>query len=149
MALNKLLPPAYLLGTLLVMLGLFFFFPVRMLIPAPWNLAGFLTLILGVYLNLSGAGLFQAAGTTLRPFDRTAVLVTGGVYRVSRNPMYLGFVLVLLGVAFLLGSTTPFFAIPVFWLVIEKRFIQAEERLLAERFGEAYLDYCKRVRRWL
>ena len=99
---TRLVPPAYLLGTLLVMLGVHLFFPVTTLLPILWNLAGALPLIVGILLNLQGAGLFQALGTTIRPGELSAVLITDGVYRLSRNPMYLGFVLILLGAAGLL-----------------------------------------------
>ncbi len=146
---KRLFPPAYLLGTLLVMLGLYRFFPVTTLLPIPWNLAGTLLLIVGIILNLQGAGLFQAAGTTIRPGESSAALVTHGVYRLSRNPMYLGFVLILLGAAGLLGALTPFFTIPWFLFLIQQRFILAEERMLSERFSAAYNAYCLRVRRWI
>jgi protein-S-isoprenylcysteine O-methyltransferase Ste14 len=63
--------------------------------------------------------------------------------------MYLGLVLMLIGIGVLLGSTTPFVAIPIFVLVITRRFIEIEERALAARFGAEYDVYRARVRRWL
>jgi protein-S-isoprenylcysteine O-methyltransferase Ste14 len=146
---RRLFPPAYLLITLCMMLGLHFLSPVAIVIPPPWILAGLLPLLAGILLNLHGAGLFQSAGTTIQPFAPSQVLVMQGAYRISRNPMYLGFALVLLGVAILLGTLAPFITIPIFILLIQQRFIRAEERMLAERFGAVYTAYRQRVRRWL
>jgi protein-S-isoprenylcysteine O-methyltransferase Ste14 len=63
--------------------------------------------------------------------------------------MYLGFVLVLMGIAVLLRSLTPFLVVPVFILLIQANFIRAEERMLAARFGERYEAYVKQTRTWL
>jgi len=63
--------------------------------------------------------------------------------------MYLGFVLILLGLAVLLGSLTPFIVVPIFAAVIDRVFIVVEEQMLANRFGQAWLDYKSRVRRWI
>lgn len=72
-----------------------------------------------------------------------------GVFRVTRNPMYVGFVLILIGVAVLMGRLTPYIVIPIFAIVIDIVFIKAEERMLQEKFGESWSAYKKRVRRWI
>jgi steroid 5-alpha reductase family enzyme len=92
---------------------------------------------------------FRDAKTTVRPFQESAALVTDGAYRISRHPMYLGFVLILLGPAVLLGSLTPFFVVPIFAVVMDRVFIVVEERMLAEEFGQAWLSYKAKVRRWV
>jgi len=92
---------------------------------------------------------FRRAGTPVIPFERSTALVTGGLYRVTRNPMSLGMLLILLGVAVLLGTVSPLCAIPVFLWAIQRNFIAGEERFLEALFGEAYLSYKQRVRRWL
>ncbi len=72
-----------------------------------------------------------------------------GVFRLSRNPIYLGYVLLLVGVAFLLGRLTPFFVIPFFIVLIERLFIPMEEKMLTAKFGQSYLEYQEQVRRWI
>jgi protein-S-isoprenylcysteine O-methyltransferase Ste14 len=99
--------------------------------PAPWNLLGLVPLCLGLALALAAERQFVRAGTPVRPFTPAAALVTGGTFRLSRDPMYLGIVVLLAG----------------WW--IHRRFVAREERLLEERFGEQYRAYCVRVRRWL
>ena len=111
--------------------------------------AGACPLLVGIVLNLWSARLFKQQRTTIKPFQRSETIVAKGPYRWSRNPMYLGMSLVLLGIALLLGSTTPMLIIPVFIGIISVRFIAVEERMLTDRFGPTYEEYCKRVRRWL
>ena len=88
-------------------------------------------------------------GTTLHPFGEPTALVTDGPYRFSRNPLYLSLALLLLGAAVYLGSLTPFVVVPAFVWAINASFIRPEEAKLAAAFGDAYRDYCRRVRRWL
>jgi protein-S-isoprenylcysteine O-methyltransferase Ste14 len=83
------------------------------------------------------------------PFERSTALVTDGLFRYTRNPMYLGLTLVLAGVALLLGSLGAWLPIPVFVAIIQVNFIAGEERFLTELFGEEYLVYKQRTRRWL
>ena len=83
------------------------------------------------------------------PFKNVTSLVTGGVYRVTRNPMYLGMALVLLGTAITVGAFSALFVPPIFMAIIELRFIRPEEEMLAGIFGEDFAIYCKNVRRWI
>ena len=92
---------------------------------------------------------FHKAGTTVKPFQESTALITDGVFRISRHPMYLGFVMIMVGVALLLGSLTPWLIIPVFAVLMEVIFIRAEEHMLAEKFGSAWLAYKEKVRRWI
>ena len=75
--------------------------------------------------------------------------MTEGPFRYSRNPMYLGFVLVLAGIGILLGSLTPLFVIPAFAALMDRQFIQMEEQMLRAAFGAKWQDYASRTRRWL
>jgi len=95
------------------------------------------------------AGMFKMVETGLEPFDEATVLVTGGFYRVTRNPMYMGMFLMLLGVALLCGNIGALFPIPVFVLVIRNNFVLGEERFMEAAFGQQYLDYKSNVRRWV
>ncbi|MEE8233425.1 MAG: isoprenylcysteine carboxylmethyltransferase family protein, partial [Gammaproteobacteria bacterium] len=92
---------------------------------------------------------FKKSGTAIRPFETSTVLVKGGPYRFTRNPMYLGMVLILIGMAIYLGSLTPWFVIPVFFLIIQEWFIKYEEPFLENTFGKEYQDYKTKVRRWI
>jgi protein-S-isoprenylcysteine O-methyltransferase Ste14 len=145
----RVLPPVYFYLSLAGMIVLHLLFPIMKIIPSPWNAIGVIFLLSGILLSLLGDGIFHQVGTTIMPFEESSSLVTRGVFRLSRNPMYLGFALLLAGAAFLLGSLTPFLVIPLFMLLIEKRFITIEERMLTTKFGQAYIDYQDGVRRWI
>ena len=143
------LPPAYLFMSLAGMTLLHHFFPVIQLIPYPWNASGLVPLAAGIVLNLNADKLFKTYGTTVKPFEESTVLITSGIYRFSRNPMYLGMLMILAGVFVLMGSLSPFTIIPIFAIIIDKVFITSEERMLDERFGDNWRNYRARVRRWI
>ena len=103
----------------------------------------------GIALNLFADGVSHQAETTVKPFETPGVLVTTGVFRISRNPMYLGYVLILIGVGLLLRSLTPFVVIPVFGLLMARVFIREEEQMLQETFGAAWQSYAGQARRWI
>ena len=143
------LPPLVFLLCLLVMSGLRLCLPGPLFIPWPWALTGLAPLALGLMLTLGGAGQFRRRDTNIKTFDDPDVLVTDGWFRLSRNPMYLGFVLALLGVATLLGAVVPFAVVLLFWVLTDRWYIAFEERAMRRRFGDAYEAYARRVRRWL
>lgn len=143
------LPPVLLFACLALMGLLHFLLPLGRWLESPLTWAGLLPLGVGLGLLLGAALLFPKHGTTIKPFEESTALLTEGPYRYSRNPIYLGMILVLVGVAVLLGTRTPLLAIPLFFVLITNQFIVNEEAMLEERFGEAYRDYRQRVRRWL
>ncbi len=146
---RRVMPPTYFLLSIIVMVLLHWLLPVAVFGRWPWNLLGLLPLAAGTFLAVAGSQAFQRAGTTVRPFSESAALVTGGLYRYSRNPMYVGLVLGLVGVGVLLGSLMPIVVIPAFALLLRRRFIAVEEQMLTAKFGQTYTDYQRRVRRWL
>ena len=107
--------------------------------------------IVGVAIAVSGMVAFRRARTTVSPHEPEAAssLVTSGVYRFTRNPMYLGLCLVLLAWAFFLSSALALVGPVVFVLYISRFQIVPEERALARIFGTAFSTYEARVRRWL
>jgi protein-S-isoprenylcysteine O-methyltransferase Ste14 len=113
-----------------------------------WYFGGF-AIVVGLILLVHAGGMFKAAETDLVPFQNVSTLVTGGVYRVTRNPMYLGMTLVLLGTAITVGAFSSLFVAPVFMGIIQLRFIGPEEAMLRELFGDEFDDYCRNVRRWI
>jgi protein-S-isoprenylcysteine O-methyltransferase Ste14 len=146
---RKIIPPVWLLITLVVMTGLHFILPIKRIIPAPWSYLGAGLIVLGIAMAASGSVLFKRAGTPVIPFEPSTALVTNGLYRFTRNPMYLGLVVSLIGAAVLFGTLSPFIPIPIFIWIIRTQFIRGEERFLEEIFGAEYLAYKSRVRRWL
>jgi protein-S-isoprenylcysteine O-methyltransferase Ste14 len=146
---GRLLPPRVLLFGLLAMGALHFLLPAREVIGSPWNLLGAVPLVLGVALNLIADRALKEAHTTVRPFERTSALLTTGVFGLTRNPMYLGFALILLGLAVFLGSAAPFVVVLVISALLDILFIRHEERMLEETFGEEWRRYRSRVGRWL
>ena len=112
---------------------------------------GFLLMAAGIAIDLIGAIQFRRARTTinpLKPQNSTAIVKTG-LYRISRNPMYLGMLIVLTGVAFVLKTVVAFLLLPLFVLLINRLQIIPEETILAKKFPVEYPDYKKSVRRWL
>lgn len=101
----------------------------------------------------SGAGVvsFRRARTTVNPMNPRAstALVVSGVYRFTRNPMYLGFLLMLFGWAAILSNMVSFLFAPGFYFYMNRFQIEPEERVLASVFGEAFAAYRSRARRWL
>lgn len=106
---------------------------------------------IGVAFGVSGFIAFRHAKTTINPMTPEAAssLVSSGVYRITRNPMYVGFLLVLVAWAMFLSSGWALFAAPVFVAYIHRFQIAPEERTLATLFGTEYSAYKARVRRWL
>ena len=146
---KRVLPPTYLLVALAALVAVHFLWPVTYLVFFPWNLLGIAPLAAGVAITLIADRAFKKAGTTVKPFEESASLVTTGVFRICRHPMYLGMTLILLGVAVLLGSLTPLIPVIVFPVLMELVFIRVEERMLEETFGEAWAAYKRKVRRWV
>ena len=142
-------PPTYLLIAIIVMIVFHFVLPVLFLIPAPWTLLGLIPLILGILINIGADQVFHRVNTPVSPFEASSVLVTCGPYRFSRNPMYLGFLLILLGSSILLGSLTPFAVVPGFGLLMDRTFVRMEEGKMAATFGAAWTGYKSQTRRWL
>lgn len=107
--------------------------------------------LVGAFTCLAGIVSFRRAKTTVNPMkpDSTSSLVVSGVYRYTRNPMYLGFLLVLLGWAVFLSNVLALMALPAFVLYMNRFQISPEERALASLFADDYAEYCAKVGRWL
>ena len=111
-----------------------------------WTLLG-----LGLLIPLLGIFEFRRLRTTVNPMNPASAssLVTRGIYRWTRNPMYVGDVLLLLAVVVFFSNPLGLAGVVLFVLWMDLLQIPAEEHALRERFGEAYQAYCARVRRWL
>lgn len=121
-----------------------FALPAHALLPA-------VVALLGVAIALAGVFAFRAHNTTVDPRypQNTRVVVASGIYRASRNPMYLGMLLLLSAWGLYLASTGPLLLLPAFVLAMNVLQIRPEERVMRQQFGKQYDAYCSRVRRWL
>ena len=146
---TKIMPTTYLLVAIILCVAFHFVFPIRFLIPSKWNLIGLIPLLVGIWINLAADKSLNFAETTVKPSEESNALVQDGVFRFSRNPMYLGFVSILVGTSLLLKSLSPYFVVIIFAGVIDQVFIKAEEQMLKETFGEVWSKYQSRVRKWI
>lgn len=105
----------------------------------------------GATVAVAGIWSFRKARTTVNPWrvNASSELVVSGVYRHTRNPMYLGLLLGLLGWGVYLANAFALFLAPLFIPCMNRFQILPEERALQQAYGERFLDYCRRVRRWL
>jgi protein-S-isoprenylcysteine O-methyltransferase Ste14 len=104
--------------------------------------------VAGLALAVAAAVEFRRARTTIIPHEEPSAIVTSGVYRLSRNPIYLGDALILAGLGLRWDSVLALVLVPVFVAVVTARFIVPEEGRLKARFGAEYADWAARVRRW-
>lgn len=105
--------------------------------------------IAGLALEIAAARALAGSGTSTRPNDAPAALVTGGVFRWSRNPFYWGILLLLAGVMIAASLDWGMIVLPFTWLALDRLVIPVEERRLERAFGQTYLDYTARTRRWI
>jgi len=112
--------------------------------------------ILAVVLGLSGFGVmmwawwqFQQQQVAICPTEKTARLITDGIYRVTRNPMYLGMTMMLAGLAVWFGTLPLYCAAAIFFVIVDQAFCPYEEAKLTSAFGEDYKQYRSGVRRWI
>lgn len=142
-------PPIWLVFGLIAVFVLNEFYPGPRFTSLVGQVVGSVLILSGLALLVYAGGLFRRAGTDLIPFRNVSALVTEGVYRFTRNPMYLGMVAVLLGCAVTVGASMALVVPLVFAAIVEARFIRPEEAMLREVFPEEYPAYCQCVRRWL
>ena len=147
----KIPPPLVTLMTAAAMYGVAKLLPVWALLPTLRTGAALTLVVVGVSFDAAGLIAFRRAKTTVNPMtpQRSTSVVSTGVYRFTRNPMYLGLAFLLTAWAVYLSSAWALLGVPVFMAYITRFQIQPEERALAARFGQSYVDYCARVRRWL
>ena len=143
------LPPTLFLGAVAAQVLLYLALPSAAVLPEAMRVIGGLSLLAGLALTAAADAQFKRARTEIDPFGQPSTLVESGAFRISRNPMYLGLVVALVGIGLLLGSAAALAVPPLFALVLGVRFIPHEERTMLERFGDAYVAYARRVRRWI
>jgi protein-S-isoprenylcysteine O-methyltransferase Ste14 len=142
------IPPVFVLFSLIIIILFYLLFPDFNLIPFPFNLAGLAVAFAGFFMMGQARQLFKTHETTL-DFTKSSALVVEGIYSKTRNPMYIGMFLFLFGVAIcfrnIFSCLVPF----VFITLIRIIFIPNEETLMTAAFGDEFVNYKNRVRRWI
>ena len=148
-SLSKILPPYWFMLSIGAMVVLRLFYPIETCNNDQAIFAGITIALFGLYIFISSVNQFRNVNTPVRPFTISTELVTDGFFRFSRNPMYVGLIITLLGIACELGNASSLLVIPIFFLILEFSFVRKEEELMNQIFGESYQSYRRRTRRWL
>ena len=112
-------------------------------------IAGNALMVIGFVIPVLGAWEMYKARTTIHPGGSASALVTSGVYRRTRNPMYLSFLFFIIGIGLTFANPWMILLAPLLLLYVQERIIKREESYLTQRFGPAYVEYRKKVRRWI
>jgi len=142
------IPPNYFYLGIILIIILYFLFPSFNIIKYPYNLLGAIFIIFGFFL-ISWTYLLFKKYKTPEKFEKSIFLVTQGPYKFSRNPMYLGAVIFLIGLAALFQNILGFISPILFFLIMHFMFIPYEEKKTEKDLGKKYLSYKKKVRRWI
>lgn len=143
------LPPLILGAAIALGLILNYFWPAKVLAHSLAVPLGILIIFVAVAIGLLAVREMVTASTPLDVRKRSTRIVTSGIFQQSRNPIYLGMVLLCTGVAFLVDSFWLLGLVPLFAAILQKGVIEPEEAYLERNFGEEYLRYKARVRRWI
>ena len=145
---GRILPTTYLLTYLILAFIFYFFFPI-INITSFYRYFGIVPIIIGLAINIWTDSLFKKEKTTVKPNKTPSKFITKGPFRFSRHPMYLGFVLFLLGIAIVLGSISSFVAPIMMFITLKRKFLPLEEEQMEKHFGKKYLEYKSNVKSWL
>jgi protein-S-isoprenylcysteine O-methyltransferase Ste14 len=146
---NKLQPPLLVFIHIVLAFVLMRLIPLPLVVPAVLQTIGFLLVILGFLLGAGAMIAFRRARSTFNSADSVTRLVTSGTYRFTRNPVYLGFLLMLIGLPLNSGSYWGILLAPIMIILFNQLVIRNEEEYLVHKFGEEYKNYRAKVRRWI
>lgn len=147
---KKLLPPHLFVLTVLAMGLICYWFKLTHYITFPVNLFGIIPIVAGLTIAQMAKNRFKKEQTTVQTFDIPQKLITSGLFGVSRNPMYLGFFMGIIGFFVLYqGSVSSLIILVLFFIIVNGWYIPFEEKVMRNQFGDAYLAYCKTTRRWI
>jgi len=142
--------PPYIAFTLLFLSWLVdYVFPKFRFVFPPYNKIGILLIVLGLSITFSSFYFFRKNKTPIIPGKKPTFVVMEGTYKFTRNPMYLGVTIALLGFSIYFGNFFSLLSPVIFFLIMNYYFVPFEEKLLENIFGKKYLDYEKKVRRWI
>jgi protein-S-isoprenylcysteine O-methyltransferase Ste14 len=142
-------PPLLLLLSIFAMAALNLLLPLARFSPSWLGWLGVVPLAIGAVINLQADRAFHRANTPVKPWLPSTALITGGPFTWTRNPMYLGFILILTGIWAMLGSVSPALVVVAFAIVMDRIFVPPEEKKMQQTFGDAFEAYRRRVRRWV
>ncbi len=146
---RKIHPPTYLLIMITIQVIISFFVPLKKIITMPLNYSGIVLIIFGIAINLWADAIFKKQNTTVKPDEKPGQLVESGPFFFSRHPMYLGMTVILLGIAILAGSLSAFIFPIIFFFIMQFKYVSQEEKMMENEFGGAYLNYKKKIRKWI
>jgi protein-S-isoprenylcysteine O-methyltransferase Ste14 len=142
-------PPIVALFYLAIAFLLGYLFPLPFTPTTLLRYGGLVLAFIGFLLGFAAFSEFGKENTTLDPHGTVSQIVTSGIYRFTRNPIYLGFLLMVIGLPLVGGSHWGIAMAPFFIATMNRLVIGKEEAYLEKKFGEAYTGYKSRVRRWL
>lgn len=142
------IPPVFLLLSIGIIPICYFFVEDCNIINFPLNLLGILFIIIAISITGKTRDLFKKHKTTLN-IEKSSSMITEGPFARTRNPMYIGMILLLTGLACLSGNVLALLSPLAFFVCISIFFIPKEEKLMLEVFGKDYLEYKQKVRRWI
>lgn len=145
----KIHPPVLALIYLVIVYLVKRYIPISLVVPDVLRNIGIALVVIGIMLGFGVVWEFGKSRTTLNPHGSVTSIVTSGVFRFSRNPIYLGFVLMLIGFPLYTGTYWGLFFAPLLVISFNELVIQYEEAYLEKKFGDEYTSFKSRVRRWL
>jgi len=146
---KKMIPPLLFLICILVMIVIRNLIVLKEIIPGPINYAGILLIIVGILITIITKKGFEKIDTEIHTFKNPRKLVTDGFFKFSRNPIYLGFTISLIGVWVLLGTILPIIGVLIFIVITNNYYIRYEEKIMVKTFGNEYKKYKSKVRKWI
>lgn len=145
-------PPLIYIGLLILGFVIQFYWPLQIVGLDHFIIvraAGAVLILVGALVIASAIGTFRSAGTSMVPVRPTTALAFSGPYRFTRNPMYLGMLVVSAGIGLAADAVWPILMLPIMVVAVNYAVIRREEKYLAAKFGEPYTTYTSRVRRWI
>jgi protein-S-isoprenylcysteine O-methyltransferase Ste14 len=142
------MPPVIILIAILFQIALHKLLPIMIIFEKMYWI-GIVMGFLGFFISTGSTLLFRINKTTMIPFQDSSFLITNGIYKYTRNPMYLGMLFIQFGIAIYFGSISPFIIPFLFIPIMNSRIIQHEELMLEKQFGESYMIFKNSVRRWI
>ncbi len=149
MKLPRLYPPVWFVANLGLLFAMRHFAPTPLELPEVCPVIGRGLIWVGAALSLAAIISFRIHHTSVLPFRTPHVLMRSGVYRWSRNPIYLGEAIILTGACLKFGHALPWLVLPFFIFGANRGFIAWEETTMRQKFGTVFDDYCRQTRRWL
>lgn len=145
----KIQPPLLALIHVVLAFVLAWLMPIPLAVPPLLQASGFLLVVFGFLLGTAALIIFRRTRKGPSSHGPVSGLVTSGIYRFSRNPVYLGFLLILIGISLNAGSYWGILLAPIMLILFNRLVIEPEEEYLAQKFGEEYRNFQAKVRRWL